>query len=169
MRTPSLGVSVPRARPLPDDAAPWMKRARRMVMALEAAIQHGELDAKEEASIERAWAAWELGGVSDASIERVAHLVDRAYVAIHGSSRAPNEQAILGCANILYKGLPRIVRRGVDLERIVAVVRTLRNEPELWPAVVRGTAAILGWNDLALGHAAHAVRVAMKARKKDAE
>jgi hypothetical protein len=132
-----------------------------MVGALEAALEKGALSSAEEAAIERAWAAWELDGLTDATIARVVHLVDRAYAAMHESPRGPSEQALLGCAHILYNGLPRTVRRGVDAKQVLAVVRGLRDETQAWPAVVRGTATLMGWDQVALGHAAHAMRVAI--------
>src|SRR5258706_14649138 len=63
---------------LPPVAPEWMRAARALADWLEARIQRGSVDAVEQAAIARAWAAWSIGGASEAHILRVAHLVGRA-------------------------------------------------------------------------------------------
>jgi hypothetical protein len=132
-----------------------------MSRALEDALNASTPDSATIANIERAWAAWELGGTSGTVVRRVAHLIDRAYVAMHESSGKQPEEALQGAARILYNGLPRAVRDQTDFAKIVGLVKRLENEPELWPAVVKATAEILGWNRDALNFAGHAIRVAL--------
>jgi len=158
--TPALGTRLPRNSAAPA-MAEWMKRAKRLSLLLEEALNAAEADPEVVARIDRAWAAWELGTTSPAVTGRVAHLVDRAYVAMHEGSGRQSEEALQGCAHILYNGLPPAVRRTTDFPRVVELVRRLETERELWPAVVKTTADLLGWSALALTQAAHAIRVAM--------
>lgn len=133
------------------------------MQALQAAID-GKGDASDVACIERAWAAWELGSTPPKVAARVAYLVERAYSGLHESKRSPSEQALQGGAHVLYNGLPSAVRNGTDFARVLRLVRWLAGEPEAWPAVVKATSELLGWNQIALTHASHALRVAMATR-----
>lgn len=124
----------------------------------------GKGDAFDVSRIERAWAAWELGSSSPKVAARVAYLVERAYAGLHESKRPPSEQALQGGAHVLYNGLPSAVRNGTDFARVLRLVRWLASEPEAWSAVVKVSAELLGWNQIALTHASHALRVAMATR-----
>jgi len=113
------------------------------------------------ARVEMAFAAWELARAKPATVARVAHLVDRAYEAIRATPRPLDDQAVHGCAHILYTGLPMSARENVNFPKIVSLVQALQRETEPWTAVVKTTAEILGWSGVALTHAGHAIRVAM--------
>ena len=162
-RTPAQASEPPPVptRELPKGAPGWMKRARRMALALESAIERGEVSPTTEACIERAWASWELDGSSDRQVARVAHLVQRAHTAIRETTRSELAMAYTDCAEVMWHGLPPHLQKRVAFESVLALVRELRKEADGWAAVVRGTAHILGWNQTAISHAAHAVRVAL--------
>jgi hypothetical protein len=145
---------------LPDDAASWKKRARRLVLALEHAISGGELEAGEMAALERAWSAYELG-VTDATIAAVAHLCERAHSALNQKLHGPAQDAYAACAAVLYSGLPRSVRKYLEQQEVVEIVRAMRVQPDPWPAVVDATSKILRWDVLARQHAGQAIRVAL--------
>jgi hypothetical protein len=136
-----------------------MRRARRLSAALERAIAGVEIDDSTRSAIERAFAAFELG-FSDREIARVAHLVETAHTGIRETPRRDLEGAYLDCARVLYRGLPRVVRRGAELEDAIDVVRMLRREPTAASAIVEGTMRLLGWVDAARAHAMLAVHVA---------
>ncbi len=163
-RTPSLGQELPEFEELPGDAAPWRKRARRLVLALEHAVSGGKVEPSEMAALERAWSAYELG-VSDETIATVAHLCERAHSAINHRLQTPAREAFASCADVLYAGLPRSVRKHIDRGELTYVVEQMRAEPDPWPAVVDATARILRWDVLARQHAGEAVRAAL-AREK---
>ncbi|HEX4336565.1 MAG TPA: hypothetical protein VH062_11665 [Polyangiaceae bacterium] len=166
-RTPSHDGRLFGATPaLPDDAPGWMQRARRMTLALEEAIRSGIATPNLEACIERAYAAWELDGVGDKRIARVAGLVEQARTAIRATAAQELERAYGECSQVLWAGLPRSVKARQDPAVIHQVVRGLRSEADAWAAVVDGTAKILGWCDAARGHSAHAVRVAILAERQ---
>jgi hypothetical protein len=116
------------------------------------------------ASVERAFAAWELGNVPQKVAGRVAYLVERAYTALHEGRHPPTEQSMQGGAHVLYNGLPSAVRSNTDFAKVLLVVRRLAVEQEAWPAVVKASSEILGWSQVALTHASHALRVAMASR-----
>lgn len=160
IRTPSLGQQLPEFERLPADAAPWMKRARRLVLALEHAIAGGDVELAEMAALERAWSAYELG-VSDDTIAKVAHLCERAHGAINQRLNGPARDAYASCAGVLHAGLPRGVRKTIEEDELVDVVRAMRSEPDPWPAVVDATAKILRWDALARQHAGQAIRAAL--------
>ncbi len=164
-RTPSLHDSSPN-QSLPPGAPGWMQRARRMASALEAAIAVGEVPPLTEACIERAWAAWELNGASDRQIAKVAHLLSRAYGAIHEQPAGDLELRVTECSRIVHAGLPPALQRTTSYELTTHVVRSLVHETELWPAIVRGTGQLMGWDVPAKAHAAHAVRLALEARSQ---
>lgn len=165
MRTPSLGQVLPEVDYLPDDAAPWMKRARRLVLAFERAIAGGEVDAGEIAALERAWSAYELG-VGDDIIAKVAHLCERAHGAINQRLKGSATEAYSNCAAVLYSGLPRSVRRHVREDMLEDIVKQMRGAPDPWPAVVDATAKILRWDELARQHAGQAIRAALSSQPK---
>lgn len=166
LRTPSLGQDLPDFEQLPEHAAPWMKRARRLVLALEHAIAGGQLAPGEMAAVERAWSAYELG-VTDSTIAKVAHLCERAHGAINQRLHSPARDAFSSCAGVLYAGLPRNVRKHIEQEELIDIVRQMRAEPDPWPAVVDATARILRWDALARQHAGQAVRVALSVENQE--
>jgi hypothetical protein len=149
--------------PLPENAAGWMLRARRMSLALEEAIRLGQPSPVLEAGVERAWAAWELDGSSDKHIARVANLLGKTHKAIRDTPPAQLELAYGECAQVLWAGLPRHVKARQDFAQVAQIVRDLRIEADAWAAVVDATARLLGWAQAARAHTAHAVRVAMLA------
>lgn len=162
VRTPAVGASPPDLSQLPSGAPSWMKRARRLVVALESAIDQGVPEPHTTAAIERAWAAFELGGVSDAEIARVAHLCTRAHAALQERLRISAHEAYLDAAQVIHHGLPTALKKKTSLDQLVAVTKDLRRNPEVWSAVVEATAKILGWQARALEQAAHAIRVAIE-------
>lgn len=164
-RTPSLGQKLPDFERLPEDAAPWMKRARRLVLALEHAISGGELEAQEMAALERAWSAYELG-VNDATIAMVAHLCERAHSALNQKLKGSAQDAYTACAAVLYSGLPRSVRKHIEQPEVIEIVRLMRSEPDPWPAVIDATSKILRWDEQARQHAGQAIRVALAGQKR---
>ena len=165
-RTPSADVQAPDfGSPLPNDAPGWMLRARRLSLALEAAIREGHPSSSLEACIERAWAAWELDGSADKQIARVAQLIETAHLAIRETPAERLEQAYHDIAQVLWAGLPRAVKARSRFDRIVQIVRDLRHEADPWAAAVDATARALGWSDAARAQAAHAVRVSILASK----
>lgn len=147
---------------LPANAPDWMRAARALSDALETAIAQGSVGSTELAAIERAWAAWTLGGVTTAQILRVAHLVRRAHTAIRETKRAELDLAYRDCAGVLYGGLPSALRQGLPFERALLVVRNLREEADGWAAVVEGTAELLGWKDYARMCAASILRIVIE-------
>lgn len=164
-RTPSLGQPLPEVERLPEDAPPWMKRARRLVLALEYAISGGHLEPDEMAALERAWSAYELG-VTDGTIATVAHLCERAHSALNQKLKGSEQDAYAACAGVLYAGLPRAVKKHIEEHEIIEIVRIMRSEPEPWPAVVDATAKVLRWDEQARKHAGEAIRAALAAQRK---
>lgn len=167
---PSPRNTLPMGTVDPRDAAEDVpestQHARALIVELEQALDGRGTNPSSVARIERAWAAWNMSGASDATIQRVAHLVDRAYHAIHDTpgrrpSRKSSGLAISSCAQVLYNGLPASVRERLDFADVMSVVHSLEREVELWPAVVRATAELLGWNRVALAHAGHAIKQAL--------
>jgi hypothetical protein len=62
---------------------------------------------------------------------------------------------------VLYSGLPRSVRKYLEQQEVVEIVRAMRVQPDPWPAVVDATSKILRWDVLARQHAGQAIRVAL--------
>jgi len=154
----------PAVTPLPDGAPGWMRRAHFMVQALQAAIASGRVSDTTEAAIERAFAAWELHGASDQLVARVAHLAHRAHTALHSSPRGGGDRAIAECAQVLQAGLPSSVRRRLSDASVFEIVRAMVPEADPWPAVVKATSRLLGWDRAIRAHSAHAVRIALERR-----
>src|SRR3954470_7732071 len=145
---------------LPPLSPEWMRAARALADWLEERIQRGSIDPLEQAAIARTWAAWSMGGASEAHIVRVAHLVGRAHGAIRGTPRQ-NQQlqaAYHACAGVLHSSLPTGIRERMPFERALFVVRKLHDEADHWAAIVDGTAELLGWKDYARVHAATVLR-----------
>ncbi len=157
----SLARNARRAREsLPPLAPEWMRAARALADWLEERIQSGTVDAVEQASIARTWAAWSLSGASEAHILRVAHLVGRAHSAIRATPRqnAQLQAAYQACAGVLHSSLPSGIRERMPFERALFVVRKLHDEADHWAAIVDGSAELLGWKDYARVHAAAVLR-----------
>lgn len=161
-RTPARPLTAPDFRAdLPRNAPGWMRRARRMALALEAAVQANAISDTTEACIERAWAAWELNGSSDSEIAHVSHIAQRAHTAIRNTPRAELAEAVNDCAEVLWNALPSHVLRSATFEQVVEVVRGMKAEADPWAAVLAATCSLLGWTDTSRAHAARAIRIAV--------
>ncbi len=160
-RTPAGPLNSDVGADLPKDAPGWMRRARRMALALESAIRAGHIGDATEACIERAWTAWELNGSSDAEIARVAHVVERAHQAIRNTARSELNEAVSDCAEVLWNALPPHVLRSASFDQVVDVVRGLQAEADPWAGVRSATSVLLGWVDASQAHAARAIHHAL--------
>lgn len=159
------GPDAMRGAALSSDAPAWMVRARSMAVALEAMIASSTPSPEAEAAIDRAWTAWELDGMPDKYVARVATLVDRARTAIRDTRDDQLERAYADCAQVLWASLPREIRARQDQSDVLLVMRGLRDEADPWAAIVDATAKILGWVNAAQAHAAHAVRLALDSER----
>jgi hypothetical protein len=148
--------------PLERGATSWQTKARALSAALEEAQRTGAASPKIQACIERAHAAWHLDGASPRHVARVAHLAERGHDAIRSTSRAALEAAYSDCARVLHLGLPSAVKRRVQLDVVVEIVRTMRREADGWAAVVEATMVLLGWADANRARAAEAIRGALQ-------
>lgn len=166
----SSGTEAEDARRLQESVPPpapdWMRAAQMLVNQLSALLQSPEtISAEHEGAIARAWAAWSMGGVSEAQLLRVTHLVMRAHNAL-GAVRArdPEElqNAHVAAARVLQAGLPSALRECVPFERTLLVVRQVHSTNDLWTAVVEGSAELLGWTHYAKIHAAAVIRAAIE-------
>jgi hypothetical protein len=142
----------------------WLRAASSLAEWLDARIAQGHVEPVEQAAIARAWAAFCLGGVTEPQILRVAHIVQRAHTAIRESPRGHQDlqAAFHAAAGVLHAGLPNVIKQRMPLERVVYVVRRLREEADAWTAIVQGTTELLGWTDYARVHAATAIRAALE-------
>jgi hypothetical protein len=149
--------------PEPDEPE-WRRAARALADWLDARIAQGSVEPVEQAAIARAWAAFCLGGVTEPQILRVAHIVQRAHAAIRESPRGHQDlqAAFHAAAGVLHAGLPTAIKARMPLERVVYVVRRLREEADAWTAIVQGTTELLGWTDYARVHAATAIRAVLE-------
>jgi hypothetical protein len=154
----------PPPKPAPPPADSWRARASDLARALEQSLASPREDAATIAAIERAVAAFGLGGGDLDTVQRVAHLVGRAFEALHEPPVEPSPGALRGCAHVLYNGLPRRVREKTTFVRIEEVVLGLAGETESFPATVRATAELLGWSADAMNHWGHAIRIALAMR-----
>jgi hypothetical protein len=148
----------------PPVSPDWQRAARALIAWLNERLERGHLEAFEEVTLARTWAAFSLAGATEPQVLKVAHLVSRAYHAIRESRRASHElqAAVLDCARVLHSGLPVAIRARMPLERAVIVVRKLRTEADPWAAVVDGATALLGWDDYARMHAASLLRTVIE-------
>jgi hypothetical protein len=146
------------------DEPEWRRAASALATWLEERIAHESIDAIEQAAIARAWAAFCLGGVTEPQILRVAHMVQRAHSAIRESPRGHYDlqAAFQAAAGVLHAGLPMPIKQRMPLDRVVYVVRRLREEADAWTAIVEGTTELLGWTDYARVHAATAIRAVLE-------
>ena len=150
------------APPAPDrSVAPWLAKARSLAAALAEAERTGVASTTLQMCIERAYAAWNLDGASPRNVARIAHLVQRAHEAIRNTSRAGLEGAYADCARVVHLGLPSAIKRKVDLDVVIDLVRAMRKEGDAWIAVVESTMVLLGWRDAARTRAADAIRQAL--------
>ena len=151
---------------MPPAAPDWMRAAQLLVSQLSGLLALGESIAPEqEAAVARAWAAWSMGGASEAHVLRVAHLVMRAHSALREVHREGVEElnsAHLGAARVLEAGLPSALRASMPFERVLLVVRQIHTATDPWAAIVQGTAELLGWTDYARIHAATIIRSAIE-------
>jgi hypothetical protein len=146
----------------PESQEVWLDQGRSLLGALQKALSQRDASPRMKASIERAWAAWQLNGWTDREIARVAHLVRRAHEAIRDSPRKVMDQALLDCANVLYAGLPSAVRRRVVLDDVRELVRELRDVAGARHAIELGTMRLLGWSELMRQMAQEAIQTAFE-------
>jgi hypothetical protein len=151
------------ARP-PSEEPEWRRAASALTEWLNVRLAHGSIEPVEQAAIARAWAAFCLGGVTEPQILRVAHIVQRAHSAIRESPRGQHDlqAAFVAAAGVLHAGLPTAIKARMPLDRVVYVVRKLREEADPWTAIVQGTTELLGWTDYARVHAATAIRAVLE-------
>jgi len=171
--SPNTSEAGELAPPLDDTVPAWTAKGRALSAALEQALQNGSPSPSVQASIERAYGAWHLDGVTVRQISRVAHLSRRAHEAIRDTGRSELEEAYVDCARVLHLGLPSALRRGIAIESVVEVVRAMRREGDSWLAIVEATMFLMGWTDANRARAAEAIRLALeqfppsKAREDD--
>jgi hypothetical protein len=151
---------------VPPPAPEWSRAARAMIMALQDIVGRGNPTPEEQATVARAWAAWTLAGKDETQILRVAHLVSRAYEALHQPLPAGQTPAavVAAAARVLHSGLPSRLRDSMPLQRVTLVVQMLQGSTAPWPAIVEGTADLLGWKDYARSHAASVIRTVLERR-----
>ena len=147
----------------PEDPE-WRRAAHALADWLRARLEHASIEPVEQAAIARAWSAFCLGGVTEPQILRVAHIVQRAHTAIRESPRGQHDlqAAFQAAAGVLHAGLPTAIKQRMPLDRVVYVVRKLREEADAWSAIVQGTTELLGWTDYARVHAATAIRAVLE-------
>lgn len=166
----SSGTEAEDARRLQESVPPpapdWMRAAQTLVNQLNGLLQAPEaISPEQEAAIARTWAAWSMGGVSEAQLLRVAHLVMRAHSALAQVRPRDADElnaAHVAAARVLQAGLPSALRACVPFERTLLVVRQLHATSDLWAAVVEGSAELLGWTHYAKIHAAAVIRAAVE-------
>lgn len=159
-RRPSPGLAA--------DAPEWMRAARTLADWLEARVAQGSVSPIDEAAIARTWAVFCLAGSSEGQILKVAHLVQRAHTAIRNTPRGQSDiqAAYHAAAGVLHTALPTELRARMPSERVVHVIRKLRDEADAWAAIVEGTSDLLGWKDHARTHAATVIRALLDQKRK---
>jgi hypothetical protein len=167
-KTPHLGrlegsepAQTTDSGPLERGAPGWLAKARALSAALEEVQRTGAASAKLQACIERAHAAWHLDGTSTRHVARVAHLAQRGHEAIRGTSRAALEAAYADCARVMHLGLPSAIKRRIQLDVVIDLVRAMRREADGWVAAVEATMVLLGWTDANRARSAEAIRHAL--------
>jgi len=169
VRTPSKPLdAIDFGKPLPASAPLWMRHAQRMIAGLQDALRQATIDPSTEASIERAWAGWELDGSNERQIARLALLIEQTHTALRHMPANKLERAVFDCAEVLRQGIPKHIRRRVPIEDVVQITRELRQEADAWVAVVNAATRLLGWQQMALAHAAHAIRLALQSTHRRA-
>jgi len=139
-----------------------MLTSRMLSSALEATIVEGNPGPRLMACIERAWAAWELNGLTDKQIAKVSMLVLRAHRAIRETARSHLNRAVIDCAEILHAGLPSPLKKKTRFELVLEVVRSAREEADRDKAMIEGTMRLCGWNELMRDLAEQAIRIALE-------
>ena len=165
VRTPgpgSIGPRLPKHDAGPAETPGWMLRAGRLIAALEDTLAQEHPRPTQIAAIERAWFAYEMGGVSDREIAKIAHVCERAHSALQGKMSGPIQDAYLACAHVLHAGLPTKLRRKKEEAEVLEIVKAMRRTIDPWSAVVTATSQILGWDLHFREHAAHAIRTALE-------
>jgi hypothetical protein len=144
------------------NAPSWLAKARALSSLLQEIERTGQATPKVQACVERAHAAWNLDGAATRNVARVAHLAQRGHDAIRQTSRAALDSAYTDCARVLHLGLPSAIKKRVQLDSIVEVVRAMRREADGWVAVVEATMVLLGWTEAKRGRGADAIRQALE-------
>ncbi len=155
-----LRASVPPSWAAPD----WARAAQALIAELSRLVESGSAAPSEQAAIARAWLAWSMGGISEAHLLSVAHLVSRCHTAVRNLKQSGPElhSALRAAAGVLHGRLPAALRERMPLGRVVFMVYELRDLADPWAAVVEGTAELVGWKDYARSHAAALVRTVME-------
>ncbi|MBX3181565.1 MAG: hypothetical protein KIT72_13160 [Polyangiaceae bacterium] len=130
---------------LPTNAPLWMRRARELSQALEAAIALGEPDGFVVASVERAYDAFSAGGFRASEIAAVSEAVLGSYRDVRRAGADP-ARAVAREAEVLFRALPPQVASWVSLTYLIQVVSDLRSQTSEQTAMVRGTMRVLGWD-----------------------
>jgi len=150
------------APPLDEGVATWIAKGRALSAAIEQALQSETPSPSMQAAVDRAYASWNLDGVSARQLSRVAHLSRRAHEAIRDTDRSALENAYADCARVLHLGLPSALRRHIPIDSVVEVVRAMRREGDSWFAIVEATMSLVGWADANRARAAEAIRLALE-------
>jgi hypothetical protein len=154
--------------PLPESAPVWMHHAQGMIAGLTQALEQGHIDPSLEACVERAWAGWQLDGSSERQIARLALLVEQTHNALREMPPHRLEGAVRDCAEVLRQAMPKHARKRIPLDDVVLVTRKLSKEADAWVAVVNAVSGLLGWQESAVAHAAHAIRLSLQRTRKRA-
>ena len=78
------------------------------------------------------------------------------------TSLRPGSPLWMEKSRVLQAGLPSALRDRMPFERTLLVVRQVHGTPDLWAAVVEGSAELLGWTHYAKIHAATVIRAAIE-------
>ncbi|MBX3130558.1 MAG: hypothetical protein KF718_27820 [Polyangiaceae bacterium] len=158
---PDSGTDSAQMRPLvpvDPDAPGWMRRARALAEQLERLVARGDVDPSESAAIDRAWLAFHAAEMSERHIMRVARLVSHAHRALRNTTPEKLNVVLSDCASLVRNGLPKVARAQLPHDRVRSVLWEAAQEADSWIAIVRTTSELLGWSDLARGHAAALIR-----------
>jgi hypothetical protein len=158
---------VPEARKQRASVSPpplhdWSTKARVLIEALEGALAQASPSVQTIAAIERCYAGFYLEDITEPEIAHVAHLCERAYDAIRKVRPSQVATGILNCARVLHLGLSPELRERVVQEKLVDIVRAMRNEPTRSHAVTEATMRVLGWSDKFRDRAELAVLMALR-------
>ncbi len=146
----------------PPPVHDWSTKAHALIEALENALAEASPSVQTIAAIERGYAGFFLEDVTEAEVAQVAHLCERAYDAIRKVRPSQVATGILNCARLLHLGLSPALRERVGQEKVVDVVRGMRNEPDRSRAVTDAAVAVLGWSEKFRDRAELAVLMAMR-------
>jgi hypothetical protein len=134
--------------PLPIDAPDWARFGRVMSQTIEAAMA-------------RAWAAWQMGGVTQAELGSLARSLTRSHRALRSSEGVDREIVAKDCATIVWSGLPAETRAFVSRERVLEIMRRLADVEDAQAARLEGVCLLLSWTDAARAWATEAIAIAM--------